>query len=58
MALVGAAALLVGLLWFDQRKETALLPPTGRFPVGRVTLPLSNAEVDLMAPKLGVLRGS
>jgi dienelactone hydrolase len=54
---VVAIAVLLGLMWLDHNRETALPTPTGPFAVGRTTYVWSDpAHLDLMAPQPGTKR--
>jgi predicted dienelactone hydrolase len=56
LAVVGIAVLL-GSLWLDHTRETALPIPTGPFAIGRTTYVWSNpAQAELMAPQPGTKR--
>jgi dienelactone hydrolase len=55
-AVVGVAVLL-GLLWLDDTRETTLPTPTGPFAVGRITYVWSDpTHSDLLAPQAGTKR--
>jgi dienelactone hydrolase len=50
-------AVLLGLLWLDHNRETALPTPTGPFAVGRTTYAWSDAaQTDPLAPQPGTKR--
>ena len=54
---VVAIAVLLGLMWLDHNRETALPTPTGPFAVGRTTYVWSDpAHLDPMAPQPGTKR--
>jgi dienelactone hydrolase len=54
---VSAIAVLLGLMWLDHNRETALPTPSGPFAVGRTTYVWSDAaQVDPMAPQPGTKR--
>src|ERR1700686_5691676 len=54
---VVAIAFLLGLMWLDHNRETALPTPTGPFAVGRTTYVWSDpAHLDPMAPQPGSTR--
>jgi len=54
---VGAIAVLLVALWLDHFRETTLPAPTGKFPVGRMTLVFSDPlHTDPMAPGPGATR--